>query len=1085
NAQCTYATQEPVAVQTPPSDGTLYGPIASGTARYFQASVDAGTEYIVYDVYADFLTVWGTSNGTGLLGTGTQYVFFTTTGTSVWIDFAASVACPANYFTLNAYITAVPQPTGIPSGVVCIGQTITITGTALAGSGGAGDIGFTGGVTATAFNVTATSLDVVIPAGAQTGPITVSNSLVIATTAASLDIRTAFGVSSLPTAGGVGDNIVISGNNLVGATNVRVNGTLATNVVVTSTKITCTVAPGTVGVGNVTFTDGCGNAVTASAFTVVALTNYYSKALGNLNVTGTWGQNPDGSGATPANFTTQGQRFNIRNNPAPTIAANWTVSGLGSGVNVGDGTNPCDFTVPSLRTFAGTVISINANATLTINRSTLPTLTICICDPTSTVVFSVNANITIPGIIYGNLTISGAYARTYTFSGNSTIVGTFTISTIGTVRMNNTTTPRTFNVNNFIMSAGTFDGGSVDPSSGNYTSITNFTGNFNKSAGTITNNSPSSLNSFIFNGGASQTFSNSGTYLYNVTRITNNTTLVLNSNCTQNGVTGTPFYVDAGSILDCGTYQLSTTANPVTFDIKGTLITANVNGLSGTATTTLSSANSPAFSLGTISTIEYNSTLAQAVTARSDYANITFSNNSTKTAGGTFTASRNLTINTTATFAAGNYTHNIGGNWVNDGTFTASTGTINFDGSAIQTISGSSETTFNNLQINNSASVNLGVNTSVNTALQMSLGYFDLKDYQVTLGSSASITGGETETRRIRSTDGLGIEGNGTGTITTTRNDPSGNVANLGLDFTPAAKAALGSTVIIRGHQSLQGSGTYTGNYGINRYYEIQPTVQSDVIINSFNYFDAELGAQSANEANLEMFQWIQTGVAQYWTPCTTTGSSTVTNYVASSTSTNSLLTYKITLGSTISPLPIELLSFEAICKDGSNNLIWKTASEHNNDYFTLEKSFDGENFIIISQVPSQGNSNSIQNYSEIDNIPFNGTNYYRLKQTDTDGQYTYSNIISLNCLTDNHDENIIPVSPSDGKVDVFLQGIPGKKYQIELTNILGQVIINKEITLTDYQQKICISDSYLAKGIYYLIMQTENNKISKPVIIN
>ncbi len=647
-AQCTYGTKMPAATQTPPSDGTLYGPIASATARFFQATVVPGVEYIVYDTYADFLTVWGTSNGTGLLGTETQYVFFTPTGNSVWIDFAYTSACPSDNYTLDAYIAAAPQPTGIPSGVVCIGQTITITGTALAGSGGANYIGFTGGATATAFNVTATSLDVVIPAGAQSGPITVQNDLVISTTASSLDIRTATGVTSSPTAGGIGDNIVISGYNLLGATNVRVNGTLATNVViVSSTKITCTVAPGTVGSGNVTFTDGCGNAVTASAFTVVALTNYYSKAAGYLNLLATWGINLDGSGAAPANFTTQGQRFNIRNRTTATIGAAWTVSGAGAGVNVGDGTNPCNFTVPSNFTFSGNVININSNATLTLNRNPLPTLTFCTCAPTSTVVIGVtNASITVPGITYGNLTISAAApTRIFTFGGNSTIAGTLTVSTTGTVRLNNASTPKIFYINNFVMSNGTLDGGSVDPSSGNYSSITYFTGNFSKTAGTITNSSPSSINNFLFSGGGSQTFSNTGTYLYNVTQIINNTTLILNSTYTQDGITGTAFYVENGSTLECGTNQLTTSASPVTFDIEGTLKTANTAGLNGTALTTLSSTNSPTIKLSSSSTIEYNSSSPQTVTGRSDYANLIISNGSTKTANNPLTVSGVLTLN--------------------------------------------------------------------------------------------------------------------------------------------------------------------------------------------------------------------------------------------------------------------------------------------------------------------------------------------------------------------------------------------------------------------------------------------------------
>jgi len=82
------------------------------------------------------------------------------------------------------------------------------------------------------------------------------------------------------------------------------------------------------------------------------------------------------------------------------------------------------------------------------------------------------------------------------------------------------------------------------------------------------------------------------------------------------------------------------------------------------------------------------------------------------------------------------------------------------------------------------------------------------------------------------------------------------------------------------------------------------------------------------------------------------------------------------------------------------------------------------------------------------------------------------------------YNEDILPVSPSNGNIDVLLKGISGNKYQIKLTNVLGQVIVNKEVILTDVQQKISITDKKLATGMYYIIMQTENKNISKPIVI-
>lgn len=98
----------------------------------------------------------------------------------------------------------------------------------------------------------------------------------------------------------------------------------------------------------------------------------------------------------------------------------------------------------------------------------------------------------------------------------------------------------------------------------------------------------------------------------------------------------------------------------------------------------------------------------------------------------------------------------------------------------------------------------------------------------------------------------------------------------------------------------------------------------------------------------------------------------------------------------TVVPLPIELLSFTGQLKDGKGILKWSTASETNNDYFTLERSMNGIDFEKIGEVQGAGNSTTILDYSFTDENPFSGINYYRLRQTDFDGAFDYSEIIAL-----------------------------------------------------------------------------------------
>jgi len=93
--------------------------------------------------------------------------------------------------------------------------------------------------------------------------------------------------------------------------------------------------------------------------------------------------------------------------------------------------------------------------------------------------------------------------------------------------------------------------------------------------------------------------------------------------------------------------------------------------------------------------------------------------------------------------------------------------------------------------------------------------------------------------------------------------------------------------------------------------------------------------------------------------------------------------------------LPITLISFEGTPEERCNQLKWVTASEQNNDYFTLEKTLDGKSYEIVTIMNGAGNSNSLLSYHFEEYQPWEMT-YYRLKQTDYDGKFVYSDLISV-----------------------------------------------------------------------------------------
>jgi hypothetical protein len=104
----------------------------------------------------------------------------------------------------------------------------------------------------------------------------------------------------------------------------------------------------------------------------------------------------------------------------------------------------------------------------------------------------------------------------------------------------------------------------------------------------------------------------------------------------------------------------------------------------------------------------------------------------------------------------------------------------------------------------------------------------------------------------------------------------------------------------------------------------------------------------------------------------------------------------------TTSPLPIELLSFDArLTPEGTVDLSWSTAMEVNNKLFTIERSQDGVVYTPVAAVDGAGNSNSILNYSAVDTHPFSGQSYYRLRQTNDDGQSTFSRVVVVEVTRD------------------------------------------------------------------------------------
>lgn len=183
---------------------------------------------------------------------------------------------------------------------------------------------------------------------------------------------------------------------------------------------------------------------------------------------------------------------------------------------------------------------------------------------------------------------------------------------------------------------------------------------------------------------------------------------------------------------------------------------------------------------------------------------------------------------------------------------------------------------------------------------------------------------------------------------------------------------------------------------------------------------------------------------------------------------------FTLASSSPLNPLPVELLFFDAKLNDRIVELTWQTASEHNNDYFSIERSQDGENFEVITLVPGAGNSTDLLSYLSKDLNPYLGTSYYRLKQTDYDGAFEYSPIRVVQ-LSEEGAISIFPNPSSNGTV-TFSSSSPIGNLTIYAAN--GKQVFNESVENT--------INLKLATGIYHAVFnQNGITKSEKLVVTN
>ena len=193
---------------------------------------------------------------------------------------------------------------------------------------------------------------------------------------------------------------------------------------------------------------------------------------------------------------------------------------------------------------------------------------------------------------------------------------------------------------------------------------------------------------------------------------------------------------------------------------------------------------------------------------------------------------------------------------------------------------------------------------------------------------------------------------------------------------------------------------------------------------------------------------------------------------ILASDNTNGLFLLELNLPS---PLPVEFSHFEVKEKKDGIQLSWTTETEKDNDFFEIEKSTDGEYFFSIKKITGSGNATIAHHYNFLDKKPFDGGNYYRIKQVDLDGKFSYTSIEYAFWKNE-----IFKFSPTllTSDVDLKIEFPKTTNGLIQILNSNGQLVFSKKIKS---QNESIIPTSFLKNGTYFLQFNDEKTKQSIP----
>lgn len=386
--------------------------------------------------------------------------------------------------------------------------------------------------------------------------------------------------------------------------------------------------------------------------------------------------------------------------------------------------------------------------------------------------------------------------------------------------------------------------------------------------------------------------------------------------------------------------------------------------------------------------------------------------------------------------------------------------------------------TYQDIFLETSAEVSLNGDVTISSSLRLTSGYLILGDYDLTLSSGGEILGGSNDSYIITKDD----KTSGGFLIRETPNNdeeiafPIGTVESYTPCYITNAGTANNETFTVRVFNDVFENGT-SGNVVedlenmVKKTWEISPVYETGANVKlRFQWNSTDTG--SAFDEDLVYVaryedSWESINEKQFPTEESD-------SYTTSATSITSFS--KFTVAGESASLPVTWLSFTAKENNGQVQLLWKTGTETNNHGFEIQRSSDGKTYQNIGFVNSKGNANHVQEYAYTDNLIKSEGQYYRLKQIDYDGKFSFSRVInvhrqlsvaSLNVYTNSTTNHVELGNISSYTEELFLH----------LFSMEGKLILKGKGSLKTLE-KILNQQLYLISPGVYLLHITGNNEV-------